>query len=74
MFKNYIESIQGVEIFGIIGLVIFFLFFIAVTVWLIKLDKKYIDKMKNLPLEPDTVEFSGKANDFKNLTGVKNEE
>lgn len=74
MFKNYIESIQNVEIFGIIGLLIFSLFFIVVTVWLIRMDKKYIDKMKNLPLEPDSFELPGKANDFKNLTGVKNEE
>jgi cbb3-type cytochrome oxidase subunit 3 len=74
MFKNLIQSIEGVEVYGIIGLVIFLLFFIGITVWLIKIDKNYIDKMKGLPLEPDNNEVSGKGIDFQNLTGGKNED
>ena len=66
MFKNYLQSIKGVETFGIIGLIAFLLFFVAMIIWLVKIDKRYIDEMKNLPLEPDN-------NENLNLTGETNE-
>lgn len=49
--KHHLESILGVEIYPIISFLIFFLFFIAVIVWLIKADKKHIQKLKNIPFE-----------------------
>jgi cytochrome c oxidase cbb3-type subunit IV len=52
MFKHYFESIQGIEIYPVISLLIFFIFFILLFAWVIKADKKYIDNMKNLPLDP----------------------
>ena len=51
MIKNVLESISGIEIFPIISLLIFVVFFSGVLYWVLKLDKKTIDKMKNLPLE-----------------------
>ena len=51
MIKNVLESISGVEIFPIISLLIFVVFFTSVLVWVFKLDKKTVNKMKNLPLE-----------------------
>ncbi len=51
MFKYYFERIQDIEIFPLISLMIFFLFFICLIVWVLKADKGYILKMSNLPVE-----------------------
>ena len=51
MFKEYFERIENVEVWPVISLIIFFVFFIGLIVWLIRIDRGYIDKMKNLPLE-----------------------
>ena len=53
MFKHYFERIQNVELWPIISLVIFFLFFLALTLWAFRVDKRYINKMKKMPLEKD---------------------
>lgn len=51
MLKNVLESIAGIDIFPIISLTVFGLFFCAMLIWVYKLDKKTVSKMKNLPLE-----------------------
>ncbi len=50
-FINYLETIAGVSIYPLISLIMFFVFFAAVTFYAIKADKKYIDRAKNIPLE-----------------------
>lgn len=50
-FINYLKSIAGVEVFPLIGLVIFVLFFSAVAIWVIGADKKRMQDNGNLPLE-----------------------
>ncbi len=51
MFSNYLSSIKDIEIFPIISLIIFFAIFIGLIVWIFKMDKGFIKKMSNLPLE-----------------------
>jgi len=56
MFKfirQYAETIQGINIYPIISLLIFLLFFIAVLWYVKKMDKKKVDEIKNLPLMDD---------------------
>ena len=53
MFKHYFESIEGVAIWPVLSMLIFIAFFIGLAFWLIGVDKKYIRKMKNLPLDED---------------------
>ena len=53
MFSNNLSTIEDVSIFPIIGLVIFFLIFVFVIIRVLKTDKKYINKMENLPLEEE---------------------
>ena len=62
MFKEVLQSIEGVEFYTIVSMLIFILFFIGMTIWLFKVDKKYIKDMSELPLEED-------KNEFSNLTG-----
>ena len=45
------EQIAGVEIFPIISLLLFFTFFIIVGYMALTADEKYIEEMKNLPLD-----------------------
>lgn len=60
MFKHYFETIQGIDIYPVISLLIFFIFFVGLFVWIIRADKKYINTMKNLPLDDSNVsEFKG---------------
>ncbi len=50
-FINYVESITGVDIYGLIGLLMCFIVFTAVIIWAWKADKKLMNKMSNIPLE-----------------------
>jgi cbb3-type cytochrome oxidase subunit 3 len=66
MFKHYFETIENVEIFPIISLSIFFLFFLGLIWWVIRADKNYINKMKSLPMEEDNVTYKNDSQDEKN--------
>ncbi|HBH24856.1 MAG TPA: cytochrome C oxidase Cbb3 [Cytophagales bacterium] len=55
MFKHYFEQIHNIEVWPIVSLVIFFLFFVGLLIHIFKIDKKFINKMENLPLEEDEV-------------------
>lgn len=59
MFKELLNSIAGVEIWPIIGLFIFIGVFFGVFVWIMRMDKDVIRKMKNLPLESDSTITKG---------------
>lgn len=52
-FINYLESIAGISIFPMISLIIFFSFFVFLTIWALKADKHHISMMKQIPLDPD---------------------
>ena len=57
MFKfiqQYTEKIAHAEIYPMISLLIFFLFFIGLLWYVIKLDKGRISILSNIPLEDDT--------------------
>ena len=49
--KNHMDSISGIEIYPIISLLIFFIFFLGLFLWVYTAKKDYIDKMSEIPLE-----------------------
>lgn len=51
MFKHYFEQIDQVEIWPIISLIIFFIFFVCLILWVVSVDKKYIQEMEQLPMD-----------------------
>lgn len=51
MIRNYLQSIEGVEIYPLISLVVFVLFFVIMFIWIIRVDKNYIKEMEELPLD-----------------------
>jgi cbb3-type cytochrome oxidase subunit 3 len=61
MFKNYFQDIQYIEVGPVIGLAIFFVFFVALVYLVVKADKGFINKMKNLPLEDTELKDQGKS-------------
>lgn len=50
-FINYLSEISNVEIYPLISLLIFVLFFTGLIVYVIRSDKNYIKKMSDMPLE-----------------------
>ncbi len=56
MKKELLSTIENVEIYPVISLLIFVLFFIGMAWWVLKVDREYVDHMKSLPV------FDGKSN------------
>lgn len=50
MFKYYFEQVNGVAIWPIISLSIFFIFFVVLLIWVLRADKGFIRKMADMPL------------------------
>jgi len=55
MYKEILQSIDNVALWPVISFVIFFLFFIMLLTWVFSVDKHFIQRMKELPLEKDEV-------------------
>ena len=54
MFKHYFEGIEYIEVGPIIGLAIFFVFFIILVYLVVKADPGFISKMEKMPLDDDS--------------------
>lgn len=67
MYKQVLEKIAGVEIFPVISLIIFFVLFLLILGWVLTLNKSYINKMGNIPLDDGNKDES----DNFNAGGVK---
>lgn len=48
--KHNMETIAGVSIYPIISLLIFFLFFVALGIWVFTYKKEKIEELRQLPL------------------------
>lgn len=48
--KHNMETIDGVAIFPIVSLLIFFAFFIGLGIWVLTYKKEKIDELSNIPL------------------------
>ena len=49
--KHHMETIAGIEIYPVISFIIFFVFFIALTVYVLKVDNKVFKEISNIPLD-----------------------
>lgn len=65
MLSEHLSSAQGISIYPIVSLILFFLFFAFTIVWVIKLDKKYINRMEKLPFDSNS--------EFDNNSETQNE-
>jgi cytochrome c oxidase cbb3-type subunit IV len=51
--KQHAATIGGIDIYPIISLLIFFIFFVAVLYYVKTLDKKKVEEISSLPLDID---------------------
>jgi hypothetical protein len=55
MISQYLQSLEGVEILGVVSLCLSLAIFLGIVVWAVKADRAYVRMMKQLPLEDDGV-------------------
>ncbi|MDF2158633.1 cbb3-type cytochrome c oxidase subunit 3 [Algoriphagus sp. CAU 1675] len=53
MYKEVLRSIENIEIYPVISLLIFVLFFLGVFYWVTRMPKDFVDHMKSLPMDKD---------------------
>lgn len=53
MFKHYFEGIEYIAVGPIIGLIVFFVFFIVMVYLVVKTDPGFISKMEKMPLDDE---------------------
>lgn len=54
--KQYAETIRNVDVYPLVSLFIFLLFFIVLLYLVVKMDKNRIDLLSNIPLDKTTEE------------------
>jgi cbb3-type cytochrome oxidase subunit 3 len=57
MIKEVARNIPNIEVYPIISLSIFFLFFLGLGWYVIRAKKEEMNQKKNIPLEDETNEF-----------------
>lgn len=63
MYKDILQSIDNVALWPVISFVIFFTFFICLIWWVFSVDKAFIKKMKDLPIDNCTNDQNHKTNE-----------
>lgn len=53
MIKEHLQHISGVQLYAIVGFIIFFTFFIMITIHTVKMRKNEVEKYKQIPLEDE---------------------
>ena len=53
MYKDVLRAIEGIDIFPVISLILFFSFFIGLIYYVMKTDKEKWDRAAQLPLQSD---------------------
>jgi hypothetical protein len=51
MYKEVLDKITGIGLYGIVSILIFFVFFSGMLLWSLTLKKNYVSKMASLPLD-----------------------
>ncbi|MBT9395003.1 hypothetical protein KLP40_17690 [Hymenobacter sp. NST-14] len=53
MDKNVLQHIAGIELYPLISLAIFFLFFLGLLAYVLLADRRHLGRMSELPLSAD---------------------
>jgi len=64
MISKYLSSIDGISSYPIFSLFIFVPFFLIITFWVFKLDKKFLNYMGEMPLH-DAIDSTESVEDRK---------
>jgi hypothetical protein len=56
--KQYVETISGADVYAIISLLIFFIFFVSLLWYVKQMDKNSINTLSNIPFDTDETNHS----------------
>ena len=62
MYKDVLEKISGIGLYGAVSIGIFFVFFTGMLVWALTMKKSHVHAMENLPLDGAERPQAGKTN------------
>ena len=54
MESEHLSAVSGIAVYPIISMVLFIILFTITVIWVLRLDKKYLSRMENLPLDSNT--------------------
>ncbi len=54
--KHHMTAEDGIATFPVVAFLIFFIFFLLMIVFVIRMKKKHVEQMSNIPLSDDPVE------------------
>lgn len=60
-FKYIFERIDGIEVYPLFSLILFFTFFVVLLVWVFRIKPSHINKFKQMPLEDATLTVNPEA-------------
>ncbi len=66
MYKNVLQTIDNIAIWPVVSFVIFFIFFIVLLWWVFSVDRKFIDKMRSLPMDNENRSTSNNSDHASN--------
>jgi len=52
--KQYAETIQGAQVYPMISLLIFFIFFIVLLAYVRRMDKNRVNELSKIPFDQET--------------------
>ena len=70
MYKNVLQSIDHIAIWPVISFVIFFLFFVCLLWWVFTVDKNFIRKMSEMPIESPNSDSASANHDKARIKGL----
>jgi hypothetical protein len=56
MIRNVLTHMDGIEVYGLISILLFFFFFAGTLVWAFRLNRHHLDAMGRIPLDETSVE------------------
>ena len=56
MFKDAVRNVEGLGLYPTISFVIFFVFFIGLSIYVYGITKKHSSELGNLPFEEDEID------------------
>jgi cytochrome c oxidase cbb3-type subunit IV len=69
--RSVLENAMGLDIFAIIGILLFFTFFIVVLIRVVRMKKTTVDEYSRLPLEMDEDDVATMENNESETENTK---
>lgn len=52
MYKQVLSGIPGIELYPIVALLVFFVFFVGLVVWSFRTSSAHLEHLARIPLDP----------------------